>query len=416
MDISANMKPYPKYKDSGVEWLGGIPEGWEVIKLRFLASIKTGDSNTEDKNRDGSYPFYVRSQIPEKSEKYLFDGESILTAGDGAGVGKVYHYVTGKFDYHQRVYKFSHFSKVKGKFLYYYIWSNFHTVATLGSAKSTVDSLRLPLISDFQVYIPTQNEQIAIASFLDDKVGKIDEAISQKEQLIQLLRERKQIIIQNAVTKGLNPNAPMKDSGIEWIGEIPEHWEIENLGSSLTPISIKNKPDYPLLSITREKGIILRNIIDQSDNHNFIPDDLSGYKMIEKGQFGMNKMKAWQGSYGVSEYTGIVSPAYYIFDFTREIYSPFFHVAIRSKLYVSFFGSASDGVRIGQWDLSKPRMKRIPIILPNIEEQKLIVKHIETQSTKITQAIHQAQQSIKTLKEYKATLINSAVTGKIRVV
>ncbi|EOF5284476.1 restriction endonuclease subunit S, partial [Salmonella enterica] len=99
---------------------------------------------------------------------------------------------------------------------------------------------------------------------------------------------------------------------------------------------------------------------DKESNHNFIPDDLSGYKKLEKGQFGMNKMKAWQGSYGVSKFTGIVSPAYFIFDFTKAINPEFFNWAIRSKLYVSFFGSASDGVRIGQWDLSKARMKVIP--------------------------------------------------------
>jgi len=263
--------------------------------------------------------------------------------------------------------------------------------------------------------IPSEDEQIAIANFLDDKVGKIDAAIAQKEQLIQLLNERKQITIQNAVTKGLNPKAPMRDSGVEWLGEIPEHWEVEKLGSSLSPISIKNHADKPLLSITREKGVIIRDIENQESNHNFIPDDLSGYKLIQKGQFGMNKMKAWQGSYGVSEHTGIVSPAYFIFDFTRDVYPDFFHKAIRSKLYVSFFGSASDGVRIGQWDLSKSRMKQIPIILPPHAEQESICLHIDQQSSKISLAISETEKSIEKLKEYKATLINSAVTGKINV-
>ena len=129
----------------------------------------------------------------------------------------------------------------------------------------------------------------------------------------------------------------------------------------------------------------------------------------------MNKMKAWQGSYGVSEHTGIVSPAYFIFDFTRDVYPDFFHKAIRSKLYVSFFGSASDGVRIGQWDLSKSRMKQIPIILPPHAEQESICLHIDQQSSKISLAISETEKSIEKLKEYKATLINSAVTGKINV-
>lgn len=106
-----------------------------------------------------------------------------------------------------------------------------------------------------------------------------------------------------------------KDSEFEWIGEIPDHWNIKRLGSLLNPISEKNRPELPLLSVTREKGVIKRDIEDQDENHNYIPDDLSGYKVLKKGQFGMNKMKAWQGSYGISKYTGIVSPAYYVFDF-----------------------------------------------------------------------------------------------------
>ncbi|WEI18476.1 restriction endonuclease subunit S [Acinetobacter proteolyticus] len=148
-------KKYDAYKDSGVQWLGNIPNDWGIKRLKFLSSIKTGDKNTEDKNDEGIYPFFVRSQIPEKINTYSFDGEAILTAGDGAGVGKVYHYINGKFDYHQRVYKFSNFKSVIGKFIYYYLLSNFYNVAILGTAKSTVDSLRLPLIQDFNITYPT---------------------------------------------------------------------------------------------------------------------------------------------------------------------------------------------------------------------------------------------------------------------
>jgi len=165
-----------------------------------------------------------------------------------------------------------------------------------------------------------------------------------------------------------------KDSGVEWLGEIPSHWEISSLGKILLSVSEKNRSDLPLLSITRELGVIERDTEDQDSNHNFIPDDLSNYKILKKGQFGMNKMKAWQGSYGVSDFTGIVSPAYYIFDFIKSINPQFFHWAIRSKIYVSFFGSASDGVRIGQWDLSKSRMKSIPFIIPSNDEQQKIAQ------------------------------------------
>ncbi len=201
-----------------------------------------------------------------------------------------------------------------------------------------------------------------------------------------------------------------KDSGVEWIGKIPTDWFNERLGTILEPISIKGNADKDLLSITREKGVILRDVEDDSENHNFIPDDLSNYKLIEKGQFGMNKMKAWQGSYGVSPYTGIVSPAYYIFKFIKPIYPDFFHWAIRSKTYISFFGSASDGVRIGQWDLSKDRMKNIPFVFPNIDSQKKIVEFIQDKAGKIDQAIAIKEQQIALLNERKQIVIQKAVT------
>ena len=201
-----------------------------------------------------------------------------------------------------------------------------------------------------------------------------------------------------------------KDSGVAWIGQIPEHWECKRLGALLTVFSSKNHTDKPLLSITREKGVILRNLDDETENHNFIPDDLSGYKLIKEGQFGMNKMKAWQGSYGISDYDGIVSPAYFIFNVAEEIYPKFFHLAIRSKFYVAHFGSASDGVRIGQWDLSKPRMREIPFFIPPISEQQTIATFLDDKTAKIDQTIANKQKEIELLKERRQILIQKAVT------
>ncbi len=208
----------------------------------------------------------------------------------------------------------------------------------------------------------------------------------------------------------MNRYESYKDSGVEWLGEVPSHWEVSTLGKILLPVSEKNRPDLPLLSITRELGVIERNMDDQESNHNFIPDDLSNYKVLRKGQFGMNKMKAWQGSYGVSNFTGIVSPAYYIFNFIKSVNSEFFHWAIRSKIYVSFFASASDGVRIGQWDLSKDRMKSIPFVIPSESEQQKIAEYLDDKTAKIDQAIMLEEKQIELLKEHKQILIQNAVT------
>ena len=130
-----------------------------------------------------------------------------------------------------------------------------------------------------------------------------------RERERELLESLKQSEIANVITKGLNPNVPMKDSGIPWIGMIPKHWEVKKLRHLLRFVTIKGHGDKTLLSVTREQGVIQRNINSKEENHNFIPDDLNGYKLVKPGQFVINKMKSWQGAYGVSEYEGIVSPA-----------------------------------------------------------------------------------------------------------
>ncbi len=164
-----------------------------------------------------------------------------------------------------------------------------------------------------------------------------------------------------------------KDSGVAWIGEIPEHWEIRSLRNFLSYVSIKGHGDKQLLSVTRENGVIVRNVESKEENHNFVPDDLSGYKLVEEGQFVINKMKSWQGSYGVSSYTGIVSPAYYVCNLRIEN-KRFFNIAIRSKSYVPFFTQYSKGIRVDQWDLSPIALKNIPFIVPPLDEQQNIVE------------------------------------------
>lgn len=206
-----------------------------------------------------------------------------------------------------------------------------------------------------------------------------------------------------------------KPSNVEWLGEIPQHWEVSRLGKILNPVSENNRTDLPLLSITRERGVILRDMENEEENHNFIPDDLSNYKVLKKGQFGMNKMKAWQGSYGISDFDGIVSPAYFIFNLQKEINPLFFHKSIRSKLYVSFFGSASDGVRVGQWDLSRERMKQIPFLIPPLSEQEKIAQFLDEKTTKIDKAIEIKERQIELLKERRQILIHRAVTRGLDV-
>ena len=423
------MRQYESYKDSGVEWLGEIPSHWEISSLgKILLSVseknrsdlpllsitrELGVIERDTEDQDSNHNF-----IPDDLSNY-----KILKKGQfGMNKMKAWQGSYGVSDFTGIVspayYIFDFIKSINPQFFHWAIRSKIY-VSFFGSASDGVRigqwDLSKSRMKSIPFIIPSNDEQQKIAQFLDDKTAKIDQAVDLVEKQIALLKEHKQILIQNAVTRGLNPDVPLKDSGVEWIGQVPEHWEVSSLGKMLLPVSEKNKPNLPLLSITRELGVIERDVEDQESNHNFIPDDLSNYKVLKEGQFGMNKMKAWQGSYGVSRFTGIVSPAYYIFDFIKSVNSRFFHWAIRSKIYISFFGSASDGVRIGQWDLSKSRMKSIPFIIPSYTEQVQIADYLDQQAAKIDQAIALKTAHIEKLKEYKSVLVNDVVTGKVRV-
>lgn len=197
-----------------------------------------------------------------------------------------------------------------------------------------------------------------------------------------------------------------------WLETIPDHWQVSKLRQILSPFSEKNHPDMPLLSVVREKGVIIRNVESKEENHNYVPDDLSNYKLVKQGQFTMNKMKAWQGSYGVSKYDGIVSPAYFVFNLKCDINRDFFNAAIRSKAYVNYFGQASDGIRVGQWDLSMARMKDIPLLVPPREEQDQIVRFLDWKVSNINKLIRIRKRQIEELEAIKRSSIGYLVMGQ----
>lgn len=198
-------------------------------------------------------------------------------------------------------------------------------------------------------------------------------------------------------------------TNLPWLSEVPAHWETSKLRAILTPVSVKNHPDLPLLSVVRERGIIIRDVSNKEENHNVVPEDLSNYKVVRKKQFAMNKMKAWQGSYGISDYDGIVSPAYFVFDVHLDNLK-FFHRAIRSRAYVDFFAKASGGIRVGQWDLDIEQMKEIPFFIPPRSEQDQIVRYLDWQTSRINGLIAAKRREIELLKEFKNAIVSYFVT------
>lgn len=200
-----------------------------------------------------------------------------------------------------------------------------------------------------------------------------------------------------------------KDSGVKWLGEIPSHWDFKSIRAVTELKSERNRSDLPVLSVYREYGVLLKDSRD--DNHNATSLDISNYKVVKVGDLVVNKMKAWQGSMGVSEHEGIVSPAYIICRVDSDKVEPkFLHYLLRSKLYIGIYNALSYGVRVGQWDMHYEDFKKIPLFLPSVEEQKRIVKFIDRKTSDIDQAITQKQRLIELLQEQKAILINQAVT------
>jgi type I restriction enzyme, S subunit len=209
--------------------------------------------------------------------------------------------------------------------------------------------------------------------------------------------------------QGLQPYPAYKDSGVPWLGAVPVHWGMQSLGSLTKVVNDRGRPDLQLLSVLREKGVVVRSELREDENRNYVPDDLGNYKVVRTGNLVINKMKAWQGSLGIAPADGIVSPAYFVFDF-RVAHKKFGHRLLRSKPYVAFYNQVSDGVRIGQWDLSIQGMKRIPVLVPPVEEQEAIGRFLDHIDRRINRYIRAKRRLIALLNEQKQAIIHRAVT------
>ena len=200
----------------------------------------------------------------------------------------------------------------------------------------------------------------------------------------------------------------MKDSGSVWLGKIPAHWKVARLKAHLKRNEPRNPGNQQVLSLYRELGVVPKDSRD--DNHNVTSEDTSNYKYVKPGDFVINKMKAWQGSVAVSDYEGIVSPAYYVYSFLDDAFDRrYFHYLLRS-CYKDEFRRLSGGIRIGQWDLSSADLDTVPVLIPPISEQITISKHLDQVTTDIDLLIDEAKASIEEYKQWKASIIYEAVT------
>ena len=417
MSESATLPRYEVYKDSGIDWLGEIPDGWETKKIKFLFKIGRGRVISKEKLDDNEkYPVYS-SQTENNGvlgyiSSYDFEGDLITWTTDGANAGTVF-LRKGKFNCTNVCGTLKILKPDKNNLIFL---SNALSIAAQFYKRPDTNGAKIMNGEMANIYVPLPplNQQISIANYLEKKLLKIDETITIKEKQIELLKERKQILIQNAVTRGLDPNVPMKDSGVDWIGDIPEHWKCKRLKyivKILKRIIGFEGPD--VLSIT-QKGIVVKDI---ESGEGQLAMDYSKYQILNPGEFAMNHMDLLTGYVDISKYEGVVSPDYRVFTNTSEEMTDAYLLLIFQLGYKQrVFYKYGQGVSLlGRWRFPADNFNNFFVPIPTEKEQEVIVKHIMIESQKIDKAIQLLEEQIDKQKEYKSTLINSAVTGKIKV-
>lgn len=413
-------------KDSGISWVGEIPKEWSVWRNKYifkitkdivlpsknyqLLSLTTTGIKEKDENDNGG-------KVPENYDGYQIVKENDLVMClfdlDCSAV------FSGLSPYNGMISPAYKVLKVKKRIAneqYYRYWFNY--VGSKRFYKQYSKSLRFTLNADefnrlFSL-LPPLAEQQRIAEFLDRECGKIDGVKADIQAQIDTLEQYKRSVITEAVTHGLNPSAPMKDSGAGWMPLIPLHWKADKLKFHLRQRGIKNQIDKQVLSLYREYGIVPKDSRD--DNHNVTSEDVSDYRYVRVGDFVVNKMKAWQGSVAVSNYEGIVSPAYFVYEFSDDLINKrYFHYLMRNKTYATEFRRLSGGIREGQWDLPSEALNNTIILLPPLDEQQEIADYLDNKCAEIEQIIADKKSQIETLDGYKKSLIYEYVTGKKEV-
>ena len=402
-------------RDSGIEWIGEIPFNWIVRRLRYMCNIVTGNQDTQDNDPDGQYPFYVRSPIVEKSNKYTFEGPAILMSGDGAGAGRIFHMVDGKYGCHQRVYSIQDISGIDRRLLYHYMSNLFWIMIETANSKSTVDSVRLNMLQDFPVLVPPEEEQEKISRCLNDAVPRVDNVISKTHASIEEYKKLKQAIITQAVTKGIRCNREMKDSQSIWFGQIPSDWGMRKIKYIFKiQKDIAGEEGHTVLSIT-QKGIKPK---DLSKNEGQLAENYSNYQLVHIGDFAMNHMDLLTGWVDVSQYEGVTSPDYRVFGLIdKDNYCSQYYLYLMQMCYTNriFYGLGQGVSGLGRWRLQADKFLNFSITVPSYEEQKEIANYLDQKCSAIDELIAKKEQYLSEIENYKNSLIYEYVTGKKEV-
>jgi type I restriction enzyme S subunit len=405
-----NLPKYPAYKQSGVEWIGEIPEHWVVLSNKFIFALKkntVGERSNEYvllsltlhgvikrdmENPQGKFPAEFDTYQEVNRGDFIFCLFDVEETPRAIGLSDFDGMITGAYTVMKP------FGNYCSKFLYYF-YLNLDADKRM---KPLYTGLRNTISKEkffaFKTFIPPMPEQTAIASFLDRKTTQIDQAIGIKEKQIELLNERKQILIHNAVTRGVNPNAKLKDSGIEWIGEIPGHWEVKALkyianlqsGETISPEKFIEQDGYPVFGGNGFRGF----------TSTFTND--GEFALIGRQGALCGNINYAKGKFYASEHAIVVYPLH-----NENV------IWLGETIRQANFNRLSQTA--AQPGIAVNVIKNVLFPYPSVIEQQGIAQFVNDQSEKIATAISLKEREIEKLKEYKSTLINSAVTGKIKV-
>lgn len=425
----SRYKAYGEYKDSETIWFENIPKHWNESRLKFEASINMGQSpNSEDCNQNGvGMPFLqgnaefgaknpTPKQYCEIPRKIANPGELLFSVR--APVGAL-NFADQRYGIGRGLCSIINRKRLDRNFLWWLvvvIKGELDSVST----GSTFEAVSAEQVGNVLVFCPLVAEQEKIANFLDHETAKIDTLIAKQQELIKLLKEKRQAVISHAVTKGLNPNAPMRDSGVGWLGEVPAHWNVKRIGSLFSESNARansaEELQYQILSVSIHHGISDKELNEEElDRKVTRSDDKSLYKIVHQNDLAYNMMRAWQGGFGASTLSGLVSPAYVVCKPKTELNSFYFELVLRTSSAVTELKRYSRGITDFRLRLYWDEFKTIEVPVPPKAEAAEILRAILKINTAYDNLVIVAEKQIKLLNERRTALISAAVTGKIDV-
>lgn len=417
------MERYSEYKDSGVKWLGEIPGHWELRKMKYTFDERSqkGFPNEPLLAATQNHGVILKSQYENRTVEAVKSLDTLKLVEIGDFVISLRSFQGGLEYAHNRgiispAYTILTPTHIKASYFKHLSKSDIF----ISLLKSSVTGIREGQNIDYNklkeslLPIPPEEEQKAMGCYLDAATSKIDKAIAMQQKMIDLLNERKQIIIQNAVTKGLDENVEMKDSGVEWIGMIPKHWKVRR-GKFLFRVvnEYSTTGQEELLTVSDRTGITPRSM---KNVNMFMSESLIGYKKCQKGDICSNIMWMWHGAVGVTEYNGVISPSYGVYRQIAFSYdNKYLDYMLRLPRLVEVYGNCSTGLTESRLRLYPDDFMNLQFFVPPLEEQKCIVLQIQKQIIAIEKSIENAEKLIALLQERKQIIINEVVTGKVKV-